>query len=588
MAEFRKTLPNCRLSPSLEGNIAPVRRNTYGFEDPEVTSKDKTREKKNAGMGFDFIGLMFITQLVMKWVQCMTVTGEAYLFMGYHIPAPTMQVYTAITSLPGILKPLLGLISDAFPIMGYTKTPYGIVLSITGLAGMFVCGFSPEDPMQTGLKSFTLPEVTQPTFSVGLLLVCLFFVHLMISMSEVFTAGVLAEKVNQTMDDIDDDSAEGKKTFNMIGFFVVIGMVAGIGASFVCGQVLTTMGAPTLYLIGGCMATLLPIWVMFRGFGEPKLTPEQLSQVRKFLAGQKEVVGLTILLSVGCLFMLFVPMLAGNGTLINFFVALGTSAVIIASFSVLLTPVIARMLLCFFVFSATNFNIGGAMMYFCVDNKYQFPGGPNFSKMFVTFWLPLVGTIAGFLGCMAFKSFGTGFTLRNWEIMTTVIMAPTLCFNLIWVYRINITWGISDATWAIFEICVMSFFSALQSMPYTFALPRLCPVGLESSMMQLLGGCIFMGGIVAEDIGALILQWFEITPSGAFFEQDQFDNFGKVMLIKSVIGFTCCLMVLPLLPNVLMADKLIQNDRHDAATYGSIWKTWMKKRSSGKKAAATA
>mmetsp|Transcript_5062 Transcript_5062/g.11487 ORF Transcript_5062/g.11487 Transcript_5062/m.11487 type:complete len:596 (+) Transcript_5062:59-1846(+) len=594
MAEFRKSVPSYRYNPGLESlhGTSAARRNTFGFENDGPVTKGQNLKKKSVGIGFDFVGLMFITQMVMKWVHTMTATGESFMFMGYHIPAPTMQIYTAITSLPGTLKPLLGLISDAFPIMGYTKSPYCLLISIPGLLGMYACGFSPAHPMGGGLSAFfSMGGDVKPTFSIALIVTCIFFCHLMLAMSEVFTSGVLAEKVNEMMDGQDDSTAQGAenkaKTFNLIGIFVVLGMAAGIGANFVCGHVLTHQGAPMLYLIGAAMATLLPLWVMFRGFGEPKLTPEQLVKVRKFLRGQTEVVGLTILLSLATLFMIFVPMAGGNGTLLNFIVAIGTSLVVIIAFVVHLTPVVARMLFCFFIFNACNFNLSGAMQYFCVDNKYQFPGGPNFSKMFVTFWLPLVGTFAGLLGCMVFKYIGTGFGLRQWEIMTTLFMAPALSLNVIWVYRLNLTWGISDHVWVLIESGIFSFFIALQSMPYTFAIPRMCPVGLESSMMQLLGGCVFMGGIVSEDIGALILQMADITPSGAFFEQDKFDNLAPMMLMKCVVAFCCTLAVLPLLPSASMTDKLIQNERPDAATNGSLWKRWRQKRSSGKEASAT-
>jgi len=393
--------------------------------------------------------------------------------------------------------------------------------------------------------------------------------------------------VNQFSDD-STGGVDQKKSLNLIGTFVIMGMMAGLGAGWVCGRVLTHMGPPTLYLIAGGLATALPLWVMFRGFGEAKLTPGQLTSSRLFIGKQKELIGLTILLSVGCLFMLFVPMAAGNGTLVNFIVAVGASTVIITSFIVLLTPVVAKLLFCFFIFTVSDLNIAAAMQYFSIDNEWQYHAGPHFSKMYVTFWLPLGATISGIAGCYVFKTFGPRWSFRMWELMATLIMIPALIGKLVWVHRLNLSWGCPDEVWSMIDICAWAFVLALQQMPYTFALPRLCPVGLETSMMQLLGGCLFMGGLVAEDIGALLLQWWNVSPSGAFFEDKQFEHFGTVVWIKSVIAFAAPLMVIPLLPNGPISEKLIQNDRPDAATYGSIWKTLVKKRAAGNEASATA
>jgi len=588
MADIRKSWPDFRADSNLGGSfalirrntIAFIRRNTFGCDKSEYDPDVKTH-KMTAGVTLDFIGLMLVTQLLMKWVLTMNEAGTPFLFMGYHIPAPTMQVYSAIVALPGALKPLLGLISDAFPIFGYTKSPYAILLSITGLVGMFALGTSPANPMSLGLKAFLTMEFTKPSFSIALVILALCFVNLMHAMNEVFTAGLLAEKINNLMDSTSDESIEDEATkknaFNMIGVWVVMGMLASIGAHFACGRVLTDSGAPTLFLIGGFMALSLPLWVVFRGFGEQKLTEEKLANVRAFLARQKEIVGLTILLAVMCLLMLFLPMAGGNGTMLNFIIAIVASATVIIAFVVLLTPVVARMFLCFFIFGAFNINTMGAFQYFCIDNKYQFPGGPNFSKMFMTFWIPLASTLGGLLGCVLFRAFGVSFRFRQWEILVSLLSAPAMFFNIAWAYRWNISWGISDGVWSIISFTTQVFFIALQVMPFTFAVPRMCPYGLESSMMQLLSGAIFMGQIVAEDFGALLLQWYEVEPSGAFFEQDQFDNLGEVMLVKSVIGWVVCFLSLWLLPTLPITADLIQNGKEDAATEGSIWKKYFAK-----------
>jgi len=285
--------------------------------------------------------------------------------------------------------------------------------------------------------------------------------------------------------------------------------------------------------------------------------------------------------------MLFVPLAGGGGILLNLGVALITSLLVISAFVLLMTPVIAKMLLSFFLLSALQFNTFGAFMYFCMDNKYQFPTGPQFSKFFVSFWVPFAGTIGGILGLLAFRYVGTGWSLRKWELIVSFGMVPVALGQIAFLNRWNVSHGISDHFWCLMETFSVSFMLGAQCLPFTWAIPRMCPNGLESCMMQLLGGCVLMGAIVAEDVGALLLQWNGVTPSGAFFEQDKFDNIGRVSVIRNVVGCTSCFLVLPLLPNIQPGDSLIQNDRPDAATYNSIWKRWMKHDAAGREDVAT-
>lgn len=438
--------------------------------------------------------------------------------------------------------------------------------------------------MMSGMLSGEKKKQADPTLSIPTLLTACFFIQLMYGMCTVFTSGLLAEKMNTFLDT--EEKGAQSKSVKLMTLFLIIGMVANLGSGFVSGRVLQDVGAPKLYYIGGFMALLLPFWILVFGFGETKMTPEQLSRVRGFLSKQREVVGLTILLSASCLFMIFVPLAAGNSVTVNFIVALVTSLVVITTFFVLLTPVLAKMVLGFFLFSAMNFNVMGAMMYFLIDNKYQNPGGPNLTKMFMSFWNPLVSTLCGLLGCVVYKHFGVPMPIRRWEIITSLFMAPSLLLPVFWVWRWNLQWGISDQAWCLIESGVQAFFMALQCMPFSFALPRLCPNGLESAMMQLLTGCVFMGALVSEDLGAVVLQVLDVHPAGNLFEQDTFKNLKWVHVIKCSVAILSMFVAIPLLPNACVGDKLIQNERPDAATFGSIWNTWRKKKNTAANAAA--
>ena len=53
-----------------------------------------------------------------------------FLFAEYNLNASKIQMYSAVAGSPWALKPLIGFMSDAFPIYGYKKMPYVVITTI--------------------------------------------------------------------------------------------------------------------------------------------------------------------------------------------------------------------------------------------------------------------------------------------------------------------------------------------------------------------------------------------------------------------------------------------------------------------------
>merc|ERR1719253_1284403 len=78
-----------------------------------------------AEFGFPLIGMLFFSQHVTKgFVRDFTGAAGQYILEAYHVPASHMGVYSGVISLPWALKPAIGLVSDYFPLNGYSKAPY--------------------------------------------------------------------------------------------------------------------------------------------------------------------------------------------------------------------------------------------------------------------------------------------------------------------------------------------------------------------------------------------------------------------------------------------------------------------------------
>jgi len=82
----------------------------------------ETLENLHQHFGYELLSLLFVVQHLLKgFVHSLLGQAEPYLFRLYHVPAPQMQVYGGIASLPWALKPMIGLLSDLRPVCGYQR-----------------------------------------------------------------------------------------------------------------------------------------------------------------------------------------------------------------------------------------------------------------------------------------------------------------------------------------------------------------------------------------------------------------------------------------------------------------------------------
>merc|ERR1719272_2688055 len=104
-------------------------------------------------------------------------------------------------------------------------------------------------------------------------------------------------------------------------------------------------------------------------------------------------------------------------------------------------------------------------------------------------------------------------------------------------------------------------------------LSYLCPRGLEATMYALLAGCANFGGIVAGDIGALMLQWLQCEPSGAAGETPAFENLWIAALVSSLSPLVVIVLLFWLIPDARQDEKLLSDG--DDASSGSLLQRWL-------------
>ncbi|CAE7220016.1 unnamed protein product, partial [Symbiodinium natans] len=160
--------------------------------------------------------------------------ANPYLCKEYHVSAQDVQILKTLIFSPYIMKPMMGLTSDLFPIGGYNKAPYLLMVSTVGIAAALIVGL-----VSTSLR---------------VLILCLFLVEFMICSDDLLTEALYSRHMQ-----------EKPKRGQDLLTFVFAGMSFwSFLAALASGFVLTYLGAHATYiLVAICsLPALYAAWTM--------------------------------------------------------------------------------------------------------------------------------------------------------------------------------------------------------------------------------------------------------------------------------------------------------------------------------------
>merc|ERR1719472_68143 len=321
--------------------------------------------------------------------------------------------------------------------------------------------------------------------------------------------------------------------------------VAGILATLSSGYILSHSSPWTLYTLGTVPASFIAVPAMLNWLQEPKLKPEEVAAQRSKVVEQKEalflcfiMLGATLILSWSGMFLDTMP----NGA-----ISLGVTLVVLGSFSVLLNPVIAKVNAFGLIQMSLALSFGGASFYFAMDSEKAYPEGPHFSKQFYSMILPLVGSFFTIVGISVYNKMAGGYTYRRMYIVGNLLYCFCSLFHIVL------------GTWL--------------WMPSTVIMSLLCPRGMEAIMFALLAGCHNLGATISNNLGAVLIEWLEITPNGADDESEKFKNLWIASLVACVLP-TCSIVLVPsFIPDKMQTEKIL-DDEDMPANHGSLWRWW--------------
>eukprot|EP00927_Polykrikos_kofoidii_P085520 TRINITY_DN9328_c0_g1_i1.p1 TRINITY_DN9328_c0_g1~~TRINITY_DN9328_c0_g1_i1.p1 ORF type:complete len:586 (+),score=88.95 TRINITY_DN9328_c0_g1_i1:87-1760(+) len=531
---------NDELEPLLpKGTALPPTHDCFGFLD--------WLSKLEAVFGRPLLILLFVIQHCNKGFGSSFV-GRAtpYMYKSYNTPAPQVQIYSGITQLPWALKPIIGLVSDMFPVLGYNKAPYVVLVSAIA-----------------GAAFLTVGTVSTANFAIGSFVLCLFVISLQASTCDLLSEAKYAERMQE-------NPSHGPAMMTYVWAGLNIG---GLLGTILSGVVLESMGPQSLYLIGAVPSCLVIVPVALGYFEEKKQTSEQVAASRNRYFQQKEACGLCILMLLGTFVLIFTT-LHSTDPLINCIVAAIIACVMLISFSIVLNPVIAKANAFALIQTALGFSTGGASFYFYTDTPEQYPEGPHFSDFFYNSVLGVVGAAVSLFGIFCYQRYMTNWKYRSLLITTNLALGFFSIFDIMMFARINVKYGIPDHLLvlglSVFEGIIFQW----QWMPQVVIMSYLCPKGMEATMYALLAGCHNMGNTIASNCGALLLERLGCKPSGSPNETAQFDNLWKASAVSAVLPFFAVCLLINLMPDARQDERLVKDDISDA-TEGSLLRRWL-------------
>lgn len=497
--------------------------------------------------GFELMALLFVVQHVLKGlVFSFSGQAEPYLFRAYGVPAPQMQIYAGVAGLPWAMKPIIGLVSDVLPICGYNKSPYMLLTTVLGTIALACIAFLTED-----------------TMSIRVAIICLFLAQLQMSTCDLLSEAKYAEKVRE-------HPSHGPALLSYVWFGLQVG---GLVAVVSCGHVIHEYGPRACFFLCLLPAASVFIPVALGYVMEKRLSRAEISEACARVWQQREACILCFVMLIGTLTLVTCGIITGDA-FTNCVVAIVVAAVVLAAFSIFLSPVIAKFNAFSLIQTSLNFSMAGAAYYFFTDSPEEYPEGPHFSEFFFVSVMGTAGAVFSLVGIAAYQRYMSNWKYRNLLIMTNLIYSGLSCFDLLLFTRTNVKLGIPDHVFVLSCTVLGSVLNQWRWMPGVVINSHLCPKGMEAIMYALLAGCHNLGNMIAASCGAWMLELLHCKPNGERNESKQFENLWVMSGISTLLPLLTILLLFWLIPNARQNEPLEGVDRSDA-TAGSLWRTYV-------------
>lgn len=478
--------------------------------------------------------------------------ANPYLFKMYHVPAPQASVFTGVTTLPWAMKPMIGLISDVFPLWGYNKAPYMVITTVLGVCALSYLGLS-----------------TAETAPISAVVTCLFLVTF-----QVATCDLLSEARYSEMIKIHSHAGPSLLSYCWGGM-----QACGLVAIACSGLAVMYLGVHWMYIICVVPAASVLAPVALGYIGEPRLTEEQKIAKRQRFVAEQEMCWLCLLMFIATITMTCAGIFVRD-PFTNAILGLSIGFIVLVCFSVTLSPVIAKFNAFTLIQTACMLSTNSAAFYFYTDTEEQYPatenspGGPHFSMLFFNSGIGTVGAVCSLIGIWSYQRYLSKWRYRSLLVCTNLVYSLLAAADCVVFSRLNRQLGIPDE---VFVLGAQGLEYVLQQwmwMPQVVILSYMVPEGMEATMYALLAGCHNLGWSISQTVGGYALDLLGCHPKGALGESHEFDNLWIVAAFAAGLPLVCICLLFWLIPDATQTERFT-SELEDSATEGSLWKQWM-------------
>eukprot|EP00927_Polykrikos_kofoidii_P007008 TRINITY_DN12861_c0_g1_i1.p1 TRINITY_DN12861_c0_g1~~TRINITY_DN12861_c0_g1_i1.p1 ORF type:complete len:558 (+),score=83.85 TRINITY_DN12861_c0_g1_i1:186-1859(+) len=497
--------------------------------------------------GWKILVLLFVVQHLFKgFTRSLTSAADPYIFKVYHVPAPTMQVLSGVTDLPWAMKPAVGLISDVLPVCGYNKAPYCLLTSLLGVMGLAIVGAVPY-------KSLPITA----------LVMCMFLHALQLSTTDLLTEAKYAEKIQA-------NPRHGPSMLSYVWLGLTIGSLV---AALLAGTFIQKLGPKAVYMAATVPAAFVMLPVILGFFEEKCLTAEEVASIRQRFQKQKEACFLCGLMLCGTI-LLTICGVTYQQPRINAILAIVVGVTMIVTFSIVLSPVIAKFNTYSMIQSSFGLSIRSASFYFYTDTPSEFPDGPHFSPFFYNTVMGVSGAVFSLLGIYSYNRWFSSSKNHYLLIMANGGYSALCMLDVVFFRRQHRSLGIPDHVFLLGSSAMQDVVGQWMWMPQVVIFSQLCPPGMEAMMYSLLAGCTNLGSSIASNCGAWLLEELNCKPNGSKNETAEFDNLWLASTIATVLPLCTIVLIFSLVPNTRQDERILEDDTAIDAMTGSLWRRW--------------
>lgn len=490
-----------------------------------VTGTVKWVRRLSDAVSWQLVAFIFSCHFCLKGAT-LGLVGQAGLPFSQQylkLSAEELQRYGIVAMFPWSIKPLMGMISDVFPIAGYHKRYYMFIVSVLGSGALLYLAAKPVTPGDA-------------LAYVGALVL----INLQVSVVDLLTEGKYTEKM-RIVPEISSD---------IVSFVWGSLTAGGLVATVVSFFALRSKNYKAMFWLA------VPFSAQAIFTSVAGLLPEEKAKFAvntELLTKHKRIFMLGTFMAIVCA-VLAVIQLVTTDMYAGFVVTLSCALVLSVSMFLCMPGKLAKATLFLFLTNTVSVSFGGAMQYwFTVDADCN-PGGPHFDYLFFTVYTSIIAQVFSAVGIWVFNVYFSKIRMRKALWISAIISSCASIGDYAMVRRWNIAWGIPDkAFYLVGDTILEPIVGMMAYLPSTVLISKMCPKNMEATTFAILASFSNLGGALSSSFGVFAMQAAGIQTD---LEQGEC-NFDNLPMLIVVCGMILPLVAIPL-TFVLIPDMDMQ------------------------------